>query len=200
MESFPKYRSKDAVCARPTDEALRFDQLKVALKTISLSKRHVAQTCQLMVAILNVEFVIDRPRNGDATIVRNSLSPSSPLTLVADFLGVPARVHLPLYRLRLNNSIKRLPSSSISTILPASLSVGITVSPPGKYVCGTFFFCFLDISEPSSCVIVRTARLETAVLNCPSEPPLFTPSPICYILSAPTSTHMAIHARTCNCV
>lgn len=43
------------------DDAIRFDQLKVALKTIGLSKRHVAQTCQLLAAILhlgNLEFII----------------------------------------------------------------------------------------------------------------------------------------------
>ncbi|KAJ6513490.1 P-loop containing nucleoside triphosphate hydrolase protein [Mycena sanguinolenta] len=80
--------------ACPTDDALRFDQLKVTLKTIGLSKRHVAQTCQLIAAILhlgNLDFIIDRSRNEDATVVRDSFSPSSPLAFVADFLGVPAR-------------------------------------------------------------------------------------------------------------
>jgi len=45
---------------------MRFDQLKVALKVIGLSKRHVAQTCQLVAAILhlgNLEFIIDSGRN-----------------------------------------------------------------------------------------------------------------------------------------
>ncbi|KAJ6486002.1 P-loop containing nucleoside triphosphate hydrolase protein [Mycena sanguinolenta] len=80
--------------ACPTDDALRFDQLKVTLKTIGLSMRHVAQTCQLIAAILhlgNLDFIIDRSRNEDATVVRDSFSPSSPLAFVADFLGVPAR-------------------------------------------------------------------------------------------------------------
>ena len=45
------------------DDAHRFEQLDVTLKTIGLSKRHVAQTCQLIAAILhlgNLEFTIDR--------------------------------------------------------------------------------------------------------------------------------------------
>ncbi|KAF7439767.1 hypothetical protein PC9H_000103 [Pleurotus ostreatus] len=69
------------------DDAVRFDQLKVALKTIGLSKRLVAQTCQLVAAILhlgNLEFTIDRSRNEDAAIVRNT----NILEVVADFLGV----------------------------------------------------------------------------------------------------------------
>lgn len=69
------------------DDASRFDQLKVALKTIGFSKRHVAQTCQLIAAILhlgNLEFTIDRHRNEDAAVVRNT----DILEIVADFLGV----------------------------------------------------------------------------------------------------------------
>lgn len=69
------------------DDQLRFDQLKVALKTIGFSKRHVAQTCQLVAAILhlgNLEFTIDRHRNEDAAVVRNM----DTLEVVADFLGV----------------------------------------------------------------------------------------------------------------
>lgn len=69
------------------DDALRFEQLKIALKTIGLSKRHVAQTCQLIAAILhlgNLEFTIDRSRNEDAAVVRNI----DILSIVADFLGV----------------------------------------------------------------------------------------------------------------
>lgn len=69
------------------EDAIRFDQLKVALKTIGLSKRHVAQTCQLIAAILhlgNLEFTIDRHRNEDAAVVRNT----DVLEVVADFLGV----------------------------------------------------------------------------------------------------------------
>ncbi|KAF8890149.1 P-loop containing nucleoside triphosphate hydrolase protein [Infundibulicybe gibba] len=69
------------------DDAVRFDQLKVALKTIGLSKRHVAQTCQLIAAILhlgNLEFTIDRHCNEDAAVVRNT----DVLDIVSDFLGV----------------------------------------------------------------------------------------------------------------
>ena len=77
--------------ARPNegrdDDGLRFDQLKIALKTIGFSKRHVAQTCQLVAAILhlgNLEFTIDRHRNEDAAVVRNT----DLLDVVADFLGI----------------------------------------------------------------------------------------------------------------
>ena len=69
------------------EDQIRFDQLKVALKTIGLSKRHVAQTCQLLAAILhlgNLEFIIDRSRNEDAAVVRNM----DVLNIVAEFLGV----------------------------------------------------------------------------------------------------------------
>ena len=71
------------------DDGLRFDQLKIALKTIGFSKRHVAQTCQLVAAILhlgNLEFTIDRHRNEDAAVVRNT----DILEIVADFLGTSA--------------------------------------------------------------------------------------------------------------
>lgn len=70
-----QHRAPNAPNACPTDDAMRFDQLKVALKTIGLSKRHVAQTCQLVAAILhlgNLEFTIDRHRNEDAAVVRNT--------------------------------------------------------------------------------------------------------------------------------
>ena len=69
------------------DDGLRFDQLKMALKTIGFSKRHVAQTCQLLAAILhlgNLEFTVDRSRNEDAAVVRNT----DVLEIVADFLGI----------------------------------------------------------------------------------------------------------------
>ncbi|KAI0062534.1 glycosyltransferase family 2 protein [Artomyces pyxidatus] len=69
------------------DDAVRFDQLKVALKNVGFSKRHVAQTCQLIAAILhlgNLEFTIDRGRDEDAAVVRNT----DVLALVAEFLGV----------------------------------------------------------------------------------------------------------------
>ncbi|KAH9045953.1 glycosyltransferase family 2 protein [Lactarius hengduanensis] len=69
------------------DDAQRFEQLKAALKNVGFSKRHVAQTCQLIAAILhlgNLEFAIDRGRDVDAAVVRNQ----DTLALVADFLGV----------------------------------------------------------------------------------------------------------------
>ncbi|KAH9911828.1 glycosyltransferase family 2 protein [Epithele typhae] len=71
------------------DDAVRFEQLKVALKNVGFSKRHVAQTCQLIAAILhlgNLEFTIDRHRNEDAAVVRNL----DVLEIVAEFLGVQA--------------------------------------------------------------------------------------------------------------
>ena len=69
------------------DDALRFEHLKHALKNAGFSKRHVAQTCQLIAAILhlgNLEFMIDRHRNVDAAVVRNT----DALAMVAEFLGV----------------------------------------------------------------------------------------------------------------
>lgn len=69
------------------DDAVRFEQLKMALKNVGISKRHVAQTCQLVAAILhlgNLDFTIDRSRNEDAAVVRNV----EVLDVVADFLGV----------------------------------------------------------------------------------------------------------------
>jgi len=86
-----RYLGQRSTGTRPNsvrdDDAHRFEQLKVALKTIGLSKRHVAQTCQLIAAILhlgNLEFTIDRSRDVDAAVVRNT----DILALVADFLGV----------------------------------------------------------------------------------------------------------------
>ena len=86
----------------PNDDAVRFDQLKMALKNVGFSKRHVAQTCQLIAAILhlgNLEFTIDRHRNEDAAVVRNT----DILDIVAEFLGVqPAALETALtYRTRL---------------------------------------------------------------------------------------------------
>ncbi|KAI0027842.1 glycosyltransferase family 2 protein [Vararia minispora EC-137] len=69
------------------DDANRFEQLKLALKNVGFSKRHVAQTCQLVAAILhlgNLEFTVDRGRDVDAAVVRNT----DVLDLVAEFLGV----------------------------------------------------------------------------------------------------------------
>ena len=69
------------------DDGLRFKHLKHALKHAGFSKCHVAQTCQLVAAILhlgNLEFTIDPHRNEDAVVVRNT----DILALVAEFLGV----------------------------------------------------------------------------------------------------------------
>ena len=69
------------------DDEHRFEQLKVALKTIGLSKWHVAQTCQLIAAILhlgNLKFEIDCSHDVDAAVVRNT----DILALVVDFLGI----------------------------------------------------------------------------------------------------------------
>ncbi|KAI6017629.1 P-loop containing nucleoside triphosphate hydrolase protein [Pisolithus microcarpus] len=64
--------------ARPNavraNNAHRFKQLKVALKTVSLSKRHAVQACQVVAAILhlgNLEFTIDHLRDVNAAVVRN---------------------------------------------------------------------------------------------------------------------------------
>ncbi|EIW53333.1 glycosyltransferase family 2 protein [Trametes versicolor FP-101664 SS1] len=75
--------------ANANEDAVRFDQLKVALKNVGFSKRHVAQTCQLIAAILhlgNLEFTVDRHRNEDAAVVRNL----DVLEIVSEFLGVQA--------------------------------------------------------------------------------------------------------------
>ena len=69
------------------DDANRFEQLKMGLKSVGLSKRNVAQTCQLVAAILhlgNIEFTIDRGRDVDAAVVRNM----DVLAIVAEFLGI----------------------------------------------------------------------------------------------------------------
>lgn len=74
--------------AQSDNEDLRkFDQLKLALKNAGFSKRSVAQTCQMVAAILhlgNLEFVMDKSRNGDSAVVKNT----DTLNIVADFLGV----------------------------------------------------------------------------------------------------------------
>ncbi|KAJ7050389.1 glycosyltransferase family 2 protein [Mycena amicta] len=84
-----RYLGQHRAVTGPNDDALRFEQLKLALKTIGFSKRHVAQTCQLIAAILhlgNLEFTIDRHRNEDAAVVRNV----DVCEIVADFLGIHA--------------------------------------------------------------------------------------------------------------
>ncbi|GJE86394.1 Myosin domain-containing chitin synthase 8 [Phanerochaete sordida] len=101
-----RYLAQRTIPGRPVqgrdEDAVRFDQLKMALKNVGFSKRHVAQTCQLVAAILhlgNLEFTIDRHRNEDAAVVRNM----DVLEIVAEFLGVqPAALETALtYRTRL---------------------------------------------------------------------------------------------------
>ncbi|KIK18730.1 hypothetical protein PISMIDRAFT_14116 [Pisolithus microcarpus 441] len=77
--------------ARPNavraNDAHRFEQLKVALKTISLSKRHAVQACQVITAILhlgNLEFTIDCSRDVDTAVMHNI----DTLALVAESLGI----------------------------------------------------------------------------------------------------------------
>lgn len=72
-----------------SSDATRFNQLKEAFKAVGLSKRLVAQICQLIAAILhlgNLEFTNDRNRNEVAAVVKNT----DTLNTVADFLAVPA--------------------------------------------------------------------------------------------------------------
>ncbi|KAF8313908.1 chitin synthase-domain-containing protein [Cantharellus anzutake] len=71
------------------DDGHKFERLKHALKSVGFSKRSVAQTCQLIAAIIhlgNIEFTRDRNRNEDAAVVRNT----DVLNIVAEFLGVSA--------------------------------------------------------------------------------------------------------------
>ncbi|KAJ7442556.1 P-loop containing nucleoside triphosphate hydrolase protein, partial [Mycena galericulata] len=82
-----QHRAPNAPNARPTDDAVLFDQLKDVLKTIGLSKWHIAQTCQIVAAILhlgNLAFTINPSRNEDAAVVRNMYV----CEIVADFLGL----------------------------------------------------------------------------------------------------------------
>ncbi|KAF8314090.1 glycosyltransferase family 2 protein [Clavulina sp. PMI_390] len=72
------------------DDGPKFERLKQALKTVGFSKRSVAQTCQLIAAILhlgNIEFTRDKNRNVDAAVVKNT----DVLAIVSDFLGVQPR-------------------------------------------------------------------------------------------------------------
>ncbi|KAI6004786.1 P-loop containing nucleoside triphosphate hydrolase protein [Pisolithus albus] len=83
-----RQRSAGARCnAVRADNAHRFEQFKVASKTVGLSKRHVVQACQVVAAILhlcNPEFIIDCSRDVDAAVVRNV----DTLALVPESLGV----------------------------------------------------------------------------------------------------------------
>ena len=74
-----RYLGQRSSGARPNsvrdDDTHQFEQLKVALKMAGLSKRHVAQTCQLITVILhlgNLEFTIGFC-DVDAAVVRNTV-------------------------------------------------------------------------------------------------------------------------------
>lgn len=78
---------QSGVVAGSDEDATRFEQLKAAFKAVGLSKRLVAQVCQLLAAILhlgNIDFVIDRGRNEEAAVVRDV----DALETVAEFLAV----------------------------------------------------------------------------------------------------------------
>ncbi|KAI6009075.1 P-loop containing nucleoside triphosphate hydrolase protein [Pisolithus microcarpus] len=69
------------------DNAHQLEQLKVALKTISLSKQHAIQACQVITAILhlsNLKFTINHLRDVNAAVMCNV----NTLALVAESLGV----------------------------------------------------------------------------------------------------------------
>jgi hypothetical protein len=86
------YRYLSTHGARPAlgvrdEDAAWFDQLKLMLKHVGRWKVHVAQRCQLLAAILhlvNLDFVLDRARNGEAAVVYNG----NVLDIAAEFLGV----------------------------------------------------------------------------------------------------------------
>ncbi|GAK64779.1 glycosyltransferase family 2 protein [Moesziomyces antarcticus] len=74
---------------RDSDDAAKFNRLKLAFKNLGFSKRHVASICQLLAAILhlgNIEFHYDRQRTQDSATVRNP----DVLEKVAEYLGIPA--------------------------------------------------------------------------------------------------------------
>lgn len=69
------------------EDRVRFEQLKQAFKLAGVTKKYIAQVCQLVAAILhlgNLEFTMDYERNPDAAVVRNW----DVLETVAEFLGV----------------------------------------------------------------------------------------------------------------
>lgn len=68
-------------------DAVKFNQLKEAFKTVGFPKKAVASICQILSAILhlgNLDFVVDRSKNMDSAIVKNP----HVLDIVAEFLGV----------------------------------------------------------------------------------------------------------------
>ncbi|KAG6372220.1 hypothetical protein JVT61DRAFT_8020 [Boletus reticuloceps] len=70
------------------DDANHFEQLKMALKSIGLSKRHVAQTCQLVAAILHPGN-IDSPSTAVVMWTRPSSETSSKESFVPFFSTLP---------------------------------------------------------------------------------------------------------------
>lgn len=73
-----------------SNDAEKFGELKQALKSLGFHRKHVAQTFQLLAAILhlgNIQFVDDPTKQQDAASVKNF----ELLDLVADFLGVQNR-------------------------------------------------------------------------------------------------------------
>ncbi|KAG9095195.1 hypothetical protein FS749_010895 [Ceratobasidium sp. UAMH 11750] len=78
---------RPGMSAGNNEDWARFEQFKMAMKHVGMSKRHIAQSCQLVAAILhlgNLEFMRDRARNEDAAVVRNT----DVLELTAEFLGL----------------------------------------------------------------------------------------------------------------
>ncbi|QRV84830.1 chitin synthase [Ceratobasidium sp. AG-Ba] len=78
---------RPGMSAGSNEDWARFEQFKMAMKHVGMSKRHIAQSCQLVAAILhlgNLEFMRDRARNEDAAVVRNT----DVLELTAEFLGL----------------------------------------------------------------------------------------------------------------
>lgn len=71
-------------------DAVKFAKLKQAFKNVGLTKKQVANICQVLAAILhlgNVEFYQESSRTADAATVRNPAA----LGLAARFLGVPSQ-------------------------------------------------------------------------------------------------------------
>ncbi len=66
---------------RDSEDAAKFNRLKLAFKNVGFSKRHVASICQVLAAILhlgNIEFHYDRQRTQDSlpSATRRYLTPS----------------------------------------------------------------------------------------------------------------------------
>nr|ANG56510.1 chitin synthase 5.1 [Ustilago esculenta] len=73
-----------------SEDAAKFNTLKLAFKNLGFSKRHVASICQVLAAILhlgNIEFHYDRQRTQDSATVRNP----DVLDKVAEYLGIPSK-------------------------------------------------------------------------------------------------------------